>query len=423
MAHSVAPDRHPGLRQSTDIPLVQEAGRVETSGHYEEGCAQTAAEQGRQSVNHVGIVAVVEADAHLGPVHHRIKHRSERLQVEPGAILARLGVPLALADPVKGQVDGLRPHVALFNATRTAPLAGVRESGPTARRKAGGCPLVSSPMDAVTILRELWRRRVLVALVAFAALLVGFLLAYRVGFPPEPRKYEVGVATARVLVDTPQSQVIKVDPRGSDTLGLRASVLANLMVEGEAKAAIARRAGLKPRKLKAVSASATALDESGSDPQPVSTEFPDDPDVHMIRTRVIANPDGEQLPIIETDVQAPDAASATKLANATIAGLTDYLDRRAAADEDVEERSRLRVSGLGGAQAVVAARGPGRAVAAAAAIFLFVAGCGAILLVSAFPRSWRAAEVSDHARQRAWPRTTSRPTTSRSMTSPWTSRR
>jgi hypothetical protein len=252
-------------------------------------------------------------------------------------------------------------------------------------------------MEAVTILRELWRRRVLVALVAFAAVLVGFLLAYRVGFPPEPRKYEVGLATARVLVDTPQSQVIKVDPKGSDTLGLRASVLANLMVEGEAKDAIARRAGLKPKKLKAVSASATTVDESSSEPQPVSTAFPDDPDVHMIRTRVITNPDGEQLPIIETDVQAPDAASATKLANATITGLTDYLDKRAAADQDVDERRRLRVSGLGSAQATVAARGPGRAVAVAAAIVIFLAGCVIILLVSALARSWRAAEVSEQA--------------------------
>jgi hypothetical protein len=252
-------------------------------------------------------------------------------------------------------------------------------------------------MEAVTILRELWRRRVLVALVAFAAVLVGFLLAYRVGFPPEPRKYEVGLATARVLVDTPQSQVIKVDPKGSDTLGLRASVLANLMVEGEAKDAIARRAGLKPKKLKAVSASATTVDESSSEPQPVSTAFPDDPDVHMIRTRVITNPDGEQLPIIETDVQAPNAASATKLANATVTGLTDYLDKRAAADEDVDERRRLRVSGLGSAQATVAARGPGRAVAVAAAIVIFLAGCAIILLVSALARSWRAAEVSEQA--------------------------
>jgi hypothetical protein len=255
-------------------------------------------------------------------------------------------------------------------------------------------------MEAVTILRELWRRRVLVALIAFVAALVGFLLAYRVGLPPEPRKYEVGVATARVLVDTPQSQVIKVDPRGSDTLGLRASVLANLMAEGEAKAAIARRAGLKPRQLKAVSESTTALDGSGSEPEPVSTKFPDDPDVHMIRMRVITNADGEQLPIIETNVQAPDAASATKLANATITGLTDYLNRRAAAEQEVADRSRLRVSGLGSAESHEAARGPGKGLAAAAAIFVFLVGCGVVLLGSALVRHWRAAdvaEVADHA--------------------------
>jgi hypothetical protein len=112
---------------------------------------------------------------------------------------------------------------------------------------------------------------------------------------------------------------------------------------------------------------------------------------------VITNPDGEQLPIIETDVQAPDEASATKLANATITGLTDYLDKRAAADQDVDERRRLRVSGLGSAQATVAARGPGRAVAVAAAIVIFLAGCASILLVSALARSWRAAEVSEQA--------------------------
>jgi hypothetical protein len=251
-------------------------------------------------------------------------------------------------------------------------------------------------MEAVTILRELWRRRVLVGLVALAAALVGFLIAYRVSLPPEPRRYEVGIATARVLVDTPQSQVIKVDPKGSDTLGLRASVLANLMVEGDAKAAIARRAGLKPTKLKAVSESATTQGESGSEPQPVSTKVPDDPDVHMIRTRVITSPDGEQLPIIETYVRAPDVSSATRLANATITGLSDFLESRAAADADVEERKRLRVSGLGSAQATVAASGPGWGIAAAAAIFVFLGGCGAILLGSAMARHWRAAEVADH---------------------------
>ena len=192
-------------------------------------------------------------------------------------------------------------------------------------------------MDSVTILRELWRRRVAVGLVALAAILVGLLLAFRPGLPPETRRYDVGIATARLLVDTPQSQVIKVDPKGSDTLGVRANVIANLMVEGPAKAAIAERAGLKPRKLLAIA-------ESELEPQKISPKALRNPEVNLMKTRVVMDLDGEQLPIVEVRVQAPDAARATALANASVTGLTDYLDARAAADPELEARKRLRVS-------------------------------------------------------------------------------
>lgn len=244
-------------------------------------------------------------------------------------------------------------------------------------------------MEAVTILRELWHRRMSVGLVALAAILVGFLLAFRPGLPPESRQYDVGIATARVLVDTPQSQVIKVDPKGSETLGLRANVLANLMVEGEAKAAIARRAGLQPKRLLAIA-------DSELEPQTVSAKALRDPDINLLTTRVVMNLDGEQLPIIEIETQAPNAARATALANATVTGLTDYLDKRAAADEEVDPGRRLRVSGLGTAQADVSTRGPGRVVALGAAIFVFLAGCAAILIGSALARGWRQAEASEY---------------------------
>ena len=44
--------------------------------------------------------------------------------------------------------------------------------------------------------------------------------------------YLVGVATTRVLIDTPSSQVVDVSPKGSDTLGVRANLIASLMVDG-----------------------------------------------------------------------------------------------------------------------------------------------------------------------------------------------
>ena len=72
-------------------------------------------------------------------------------------------------------------------------------------------------------------------------------------FPPKSQSYDVGVATAQVLVDTPQSQVVgdssSISPGGSQTLGTlgtQANLLADLMVEGTIKADIAQRAGLSP---------------------------------------------------------------------------------------------------------------------------------------------------------------------------------
>ena len=105
-------------------------------------------------------------------------------------------------------------------------------------------------MNSVTILRNLWRRRMLVAVAGFVAFAAGWLFAFgpALSFPPKPRGYTVGVATANLLVDTPRSQVIEVAPKGSDTLAARANVLANLMVDGGIKDAIAKRAGLPRRR-------------------------------------------------------------------------------------------------------------------------------------------------------------------------------
>jgi hypothetical protein len=244
-------------------------------------------------------------------------------------------------------------------------------------------------MDSVTILRELWRRRTAVCLVALAAILVGLLLAFRPGLPPESRRYDVGIATARMLLDTPQSQVIRVNPRGSDTLGLRANVLANLMVEGPAKASIAKRAGLKPRQL-------VAIAESELEPQKVPARVLRDPAVNLMRTRVVMDPDGELLPIVEVEAQAPDVARATALANGSVAGLTDFLEARAAADPELNARKRLRVSSLGSANASLSSRGPSVMLTLAAILFVFLAGCTAILLFSALARGWREAEASEH---------------------------
>jgi hypothetical protein len=243
-------------------------------------------------------------------------------------------------------------------------------------------------MDTVTILRDLWRMRPIVAAVTLIALLAGTFVVFKITYPlkVDNRRYEVGVATARILVDTPSSQVVEVAPKGSDSLGVRANLLASLMVDGVVKAAIAQRAGLPAKKL-------VGLTEAAAEPTSVTPAQPRPRDF-VLRTRVLTNTSGDQLPIIEIEAQAPTRTSAARLGAAAVAGLRDYLDSTAALQQ-VTDADRLRVTGLGAPEARTVVRGPSNVIAILVVIVVFGLGCAGILGVLALTRGWRAAMERD----------------------------
>ena len=78
-------------------------------------------------------------------------------------------------------------------------------------------------MDAYVTLREMWqaavRRKNLIWVALGISLVLGAFVAYRPGLPPESRQYTVWLASADILVDTADSQV--VDSRGPDFLASR----------------------------------------------------------------------------------------------------------------------------------------------------------------------------------------------------------
>ena len=106
-------------------------------------------------------------------------------------------------------------------------------------------------LELARILRELSRRRALVAVVIAFSILIGFLLAFRPGMPPKSRQYEVALSSADILVDTRKSQVVAVGRKGPElpTLAGRANLMGNLMTSGELKEEIAKRAGVSAEKL------------------------------------------------------------------------------------------------------------------------------------------------------------------------------
>ena len=226
-----------------------------------------------------------------------------------------------------------------------------------------------------------------VVTVALLALLAGTAVVYKISFPPnlESRRYEVGVATARILVDTPSSQVVEVAPKGSDSLGVRANLLATLMVDGVVKSAIARRAGLSPQKLVGINEEA-AVPAPGADP-PGRRAF-------VLKTRVVTNTDGAQLPIIEVEAQAPDRAGAGRLGAAAVAGLRDYLDSTAS-EQQIADAQRLRLTGLGAPIATTEVRGPAAAIAILIVLVVFLLGCAVLVGMLALVRSWRAASARE----------------------------
>ena len=239
-------------------------------------------------------------------------------------------------------------------------------------------------MDTVSILRSLWSRRILVAGVAVLALLVAMAVAFKLP-SLNSRQYKVGVATLHILVDTPSSQVVNIAPRGSDTTAARASLLASLMVEGDIENAIAQKAGLRPSQLSG--STGAAISPSAGGPSPSA---PSGTTAYILNTQVLTNTTGDELPIIEVDTRAPTPAGAERLANASIAGLTAYLNSKAAL-EKIPDADRLDVTGMGAPEATLQAHGPSNGVALLVFLLVFALGCVGILVGQSLIGGWRAA--------------------------------
>jgi hypothetical protein len=242
-------------------------------------------------------------------------------------------------------------------------------------------------MDAVTMLRDLWRHRFalvgVLALSLFAGILV--LYAFSPPFGLQSRKYTVGVANTRVLIDTPSSQVARVSPKGSGDLGMRADLLSRIMVEGTVKANIAKMAGLHPDALFGISQAAAANDLLITKPPRGAS---------VLTTQVVTVNYSTQLPLIEVDTQAGDAATAERIADAAVKGLRDYVDQQAA-DTQVPDALRVRVTPLGQTQSETTTRGPKTPFAFIAIILVFGFGCATIVGIAAVARAWRRAGAAE----------------------------
>jgi hypothetical protein len=242
-------------------------------------------------------------------------------------------------------------------------------------------------MELIAILRLLWRRRILVGIGLLAAVGVGVMIAggslpvpgAAADAPPPPRK-----ASVRVLVDTNRSQLVAPAPPEADTVAARAVLLADVLAGADAKAAVARRVGLKPERLAVIGPAATVPTLSTKLAERTATVVEAAPEPFA----VTANADGE-LPIVSIYARAPDAARAKRLASAAAEELAELTS-----PDDPAVRLGFVAQPLSRPVLAPVESRPGPAlVALAACVATFGLWCGFLVLASGLtpgPRRARA---------------------------------
>jgi hypothetical protein len=241
-------------------------------------------------------------------------------------------------------------------------------------------------------LRELSRlRAAVVASAAVAALVAVWSVATVSLLPPrlEPRALDIATAFTQVMIDTPRSSLLDLRQSTNDVdpLTNRALLIGTLMASAPVRAYIARRAGVTPERLQIVAPRTPRQPRART--QPGVKRRPTDllASADQYRLDIQANP---SVPMLDVYAQAPTAKASERLANAAVAGLSDYLrglgqvDRTPAAAE-------VRLRQLGTARGSVINKGVQVQVVLVVFVLAFSLSCAAAFFVARVRRGWQIA--------------------------------
>lgn len=234
-------------------------------------------------------------------------------------------------------------------------------------------------MESVGILRALWRRRALVALGALLAILVGVSALYRISLSSMPQKRETlsAFSVERLLVDTPNSLVADAQAPGAASIVIRAILLGDLLSSPEARATIAREAGLSPAEIDVIGPS-TTVPEVATPLAEKAIEV-----TRPGRPYIVTVGQESNLPILSVRATAPSPEEAAKLTRATTATLDALGGEGQATGGDVA------IEPIAKAQTGAIATSPGKTKAVGLAMVVFFLWCVAIVVFDRFLRRAR----------------------------------
>lgn len=245
-------------------------------------------------------------------------------------------------------------------------------------------------MNLILILKELWHRRLLVAIAILVAAAVSLVAVYQVSLSPPSISQRADIkarGSIEILVDSARSPIADAR-RDLSGLTARAGVFARYIVGGNVIGQIAKANGLRAKQ----------IDVTG--PEPLPGEAPGaGEEVPQIHPYGIAIVQSEELPILTVITRAPTVEEARGLAAAAPAAVRRVVESiQQQQQTPLDKRVEFRV--LGPAKAAPVDDALGKKVALALFVFLLVLFLVAILAVPRLVAAWHAVEP-EHAAGRA----------------------
>jgi hypothetical protein len=247
-------------------------------------------------------------------------------------------------------------------------------------------------MEFALLLRELSRRRLLLAAGVLLAAIAATLSVYRLdGLKLKARSLQYSSASTQLLVDTPSSVLGNLS-QSFEPLSARAVVYANFMASPAVLQLIGQQVGLSGEQIYAAGPVNAQQPRVVQEPTALkrNVQIAGETNPYRLSFESQAN-----LPTINIFAQAPTTMQAIALANGAVAGLQRYVTSLENANK-IPAPGRVTIRQLGPANGAVVNGGISKALAAIVFIVVFLMWCVLLLAGSRFLQSWRAS-ASPHA--------------------------
>jgi hypothetical protein len=248
-------------------------------------------------------------------------------------------------------------------------------------------------MEFALVIRELSRRRLLLAVGVLVAAIAATFSVYRLdGTKLKARTLQYSSATTQVLVDSPTSVLGNLS-QSFEPLSARAAVYANFMASPAVLKLVGQQAGISGEQIYAAGPVSAQQPRVEQEPTALKRNVQITGETNPYRLNFNSNPN---LPTINIYAQAPTTRMAVALANGAVVGLKRYVNGLERANNTPPE-ARVTIRQLGPANGGVVNGGISKALAAIVFVAVFFLWCVLVLVGARFRENWRASATSHDA--------------------------